>query len=865
MKVKERKSSPLLCHSYILYYILLIDRIFANEIISISSSASSPIILEHPPEKVIVAAKDPVTLNCKAEGVPPPVIHCPGRTAGSEDEGVYWCSASNEHGTAVSRNSTLTIAYIDNDFRVVPRNMEGILDSTISMNCIPPAGLPTPVVRWKKNDEYLDLSSSHRILILASGTLKINPLEEDDAGQYQCSASNLAGTKETNPVHLKVLRPPSFVQSPRNMTVISGNDIILECVGDGDPSPKIIWTKGERSDIDTNYEQTIPGQGLKLRNIHPAQEGMYKCTATSPIGSTSASAYVRVIEPPLITVHSPRTVTAPALGSKIELDCSAEGRPEPVLLWMREDDRTILLPGDRTDTLEVSAEGTLIVKATQDTTHYICLVVNNAGAAVARTTVHLRSSFMENDFIVVRGVKVDVLKIKGLSSTSIKVTWRLSNDATSDLVDGFYILYRCRRGSPAGFTSITVLHAGATSYVVNRLEPYTPYEFLVVPFQRGFSGHPSSLYIAWTLESIPNIQPKDLKWTPINGSSVNITWLPLEIKNLRGQLRGYQLMILQNGQIASNQSLEQSQNWVMMSNLEPFHTYEIKVAAYNSKGLGPFSESILVKPEPSSMFKGAAVSDSTSSSSSSPIWLLGFFISSERGKKSKSKKGSSSSSKERSLEKKRHSSKLTDGSSSSESDSDYAYIDRSTHSITGRFIETDPAELPLSPYATTEVDNRRIFKKVAQRGTQTRRRRHRHTRPAFNSEDCLQPLSVHSLIEDGDIIHIGDSITDPELSDHIYTLVASRGASAAASLGSLHESMSAGKRKRHVLEGGSKTCINLLDIIPPPPSYPPPPSVAAQGEEEEALLVGSIILNDEIWATHHASSDNQNLFQEDQL
>jgi hypothetical protein len=40
----------------------------------------------------------------------------------------------------------------------------------------------------------------------------------------------------------------------------------------------------------------------------------------------------------------------------------------------------------------------------------------------------------------------------------------------------------------SGFTSITVLHAAATSYVVNRLEPFTPYEFLVVPFFKGLSG-----------------------------------------------------------------------------------------------------------------------------------------------------------------------------------------------------------------------------------------------------------------------------------------------------------------------------------------------------------------------------------------
>ena len=50
-----------------------------------------------------------------------------------------------------------------------------------------------------------------------------------------------------------------------------------------------------------------------------------------------------------------------------------------------------------------------------------------------------------------------------------------------------------------GFTSLTVLHAAATSYVVNRLLSYTNYEFVVIPFQRGSPGAASALVEAYTM------------------------------------------------------------------------------------------------------------------------------------------------------------------------------------------------------------------------------------------------------------------------------------------------------------------------------------------------------------------------------
>ncbi|XP_063590667.1 roundabout homolog 2-like [Penaeus indicus] len=102
-------------------------------------SFRSPRITEHPTD-ITVPRNEPATLNCKAEGKPPPVVRwykdgqlvrtSPGDPksqrvllpTGSlfflrvvhgkkeDDAGVYWCQASNEVGTVTSNNATLEIA-----------------------------------------------------------------------------------------------------------------------------------------------------------------------------------------------------------------------------------------------------------------------------------------------------------------------------------------------------------------------------------------------------------------------------------------------------------------------------------------------------------------------------------------------------------------------------------------------------------------------------------------------------------------------------------------------------------------------------------------------------------------------------------
>jgi hypothetical protein len=343
--------------------------------------------------------------------------------------------------------------------------------------------------------------------------------------------------------------PPVITAAPKNSTVLLGADLFLACAASGEPKPTIVWTfEGKR--LDPSKSQMIPDRGVRLRKVEPHQSGIYVCKASSRVGTAFAKSEVYVQVPPVITGPPEATIVLEGGSGSARLECSAQGKPRPLVIWMHEEERTFLLPGDQAGNLEVTGEATLLVTDPGSDMQLVCFAVNYVGSAMSRS--RLKTSSASEIGVTAEGVSggrvplhggAQIMTVTGVTPTSIRVSWRLTHPLQDMAnVDGFYVLYRQYGVLPeVGFTSLTVLHAAATSYVVNRLLPYTKYEFIVIPFQRGSPGSASALVEAHTMAVRPIGAATDLDWRQVNGSSVEIRWSPVSDEDFRGVPMGYRV------------------------------------------------------------------------------------------------------------------------------------------------------------------------------------------------------------------------------------------------------------------------------------------------------------------------------------
>ncbi|XP_055589281.1 roundabout homolog 2-like [Uranotaenia lowii] len=331
-----------------------------------------PRILEHPADAV-AAKEEPLTLNCKAAGRPPPEItwYHNGSPLGpsdrrvilpegslfflkvmqnkrEQDAGVYHCEAQNSAGVAVSRNATLQIAMLKDDFRAIPKDTVALVGGPVILNCTPPRGIPEPSVLWLKDGKLLDISGK-RLSMVDSGSLMISEIQPNDTGKYECSAQSMAGTKTTPPAHLKVLAPPTIVKSPHDTEVLEGEGFDLPCELAGDPKPVVTWRK-ESGRLPDGRSRKLLDNTLRIEDARQDDEGKYICEGHNEGGNVTISVYLYVYEAPTF-MEAPVDVVIRE-GEGITLPCRAKGRPTVRIFWDRIDKTHIDNSGNKSITAQ---------------------------------------------------------------------------------------------------------------------------------------------------------------------------------------------------------------------------------------------------------------------------------------------------------------------------------------------------------------------------------------------------------------------------------------------------------------------------------------------------------------------------------
>uniref|UniRef100_A0A8C4YSS9 Ig-like domain-containing protein n=1 Tax=Gopherus evgoodei TaxID=1825980 RepID=A0A8C4YSS9_9SAUR len=270
-----------------------------------------PYIIDHPTD-LVVRWDQPATLNCRVAGSPAPTIGwyrngeyvetskdnvysqrtlLPdgslfflrlNQRKGQSDEGVYTCVATNHLGTASSKNASLYIAALREDFRLQPSDLLVTVGEQVLLECVPPRGHPEPTISWKKDGVPISQKVS-------SGKLLMVHAQRSDAGLYVCVASNQAGQRESKAALVSVLGEET-VPCPLGLATVQ-----LGCGVEGDPLPKVWWHK-ELGELPWGrYVMYIRRLNtLRIHYVTTLDSGKYICTAQNQVGTASAKASLTV-------------------------------------------------------------------------------------------------------------------------------------------------------------------------------------------------------------------------------------------------------------------------------------------------------------------------------------------------------------------------------------------------------------------------------------------------------------------------------------------------------------------------------------------------------------------------------------------
>ncbi|XP_062242078.1 LOW QUALITY PROTEIN: roundabout homolog 2-like [Platichthys flesus] len=383
---------------------------------------SSPRIVEHPSD-LIVSKGEPATLNCKAEGRPTPTVewykdgervetdkddsrsHRMLLPSGSlfflrivhgrrskPDEGAYICVARNYLGEAVSRNASLEVALLRDDFRQNPTDAVVAAGEPAILECVPPRGHPEPTIYWKKDKVRIE-DKDDRITI-RGGKLMISNTRKSDAGMYICVGTNMVGERDSETAQVTVFERPTFIRRPINQVVLEEETVEFRCQVQGDPQPNVRWRKDDSDVPRGRYEIKYDKEDyvLRVKKASVNDEGMFTCLAENRVGKLEASATLTVRAAPQFVIRPRDQIVAQ--GRTASFPCETKGNPQPAVFWQKEGSQNLLFPNQPqqpSSRFSVSPSGDLTITSVQrtDAGYYICQALTVAGSILAKAQLEV--------------------------------------------------------------------------------------------------------------------------------------------------------------------------------------------------------------------------------------------------------------------------------------------------------------------------------------------------------------------------------------------------------------------------------------------------------------------------------------------
>ncbi|XP_049833932.1 Down syndrome cell adhesion molecule-like protein Dscam2 isoform X19 [Schistocerca gregaria] len=504
--------------------------------------------------------KQPVILDERVKQVSGTLII---KEAKVDDSGKYLCVVNNSVG-GESVETVLTVtAPLAASVEPQTQTVDFGRPATFKCNF---EGNPIKTISWLKDGKPLN----HKEPILT-----IESVKKEDKGMYQCFIRNDQESAEAS-AELKLggrFEPPQLRYSFPEDTLQPGPSVFLKCIASGNPTPEITWEldgkKLSNSDrLQVGQYVTVNGDVVSHLNIsstHTNDGGLYKCIASSKVGSVEHSNRLNIYGLPFIRPMEKKAIVA---GETLIVTCPVAGYPIESIVWER-DGR--VLPINRKQ--KVFPNGTLIIENVErlsDQATYTCVARNSQGYS-ARGTLevqvmalpHIVPFSLDEEINTGDSVQLNCHVSKG--DKPLKITWNFHGEelsshmgiVTTRVGDRASILtitsvmaahsgnYTCSAQNPAGIASFT-----ATLHV------NVPPRWILEPTDKAFAQG-SDAKVECKADGFPKPQvtwkkaagdtPGDYNDLKPNNPNIRVEDGTLSINNIQKTNEGYYLCEAVNG------------------------------------------------------------------------------------------------------------------------------------------------------------------------------------------------------------------------------------------------------------------------------------------------------------------------------